>query len=359
MRILDRYVARRFIGPFLFGLGVFALLMFLGNLFDNMNRLTSSKAPAGILAEWLLLQLPYWAIRIIPMASLLAALFAVTEFVRSGEFIAVQASGLEARRFFRPLLWMGLLITGLSFAAQELVLPYCFSRSEHLMRDRIHPTWEWDKYIDTVLVAGADRLISSDEFIVKAGTMERPVYDQYDARGLIRQLDAEWARWDPAQAAWIFERGVERSFGPKGDVSDEKPFTTLISDLKTSPKKLRPRERRPDSMSFLETRRYVEHLRSLGQPTRRMLTGMHAKLAYPFANLILCALGIPLALMLRRAPKPVSFGVALVLSFLYMWVIELGWYLGKAGRLPPPVAAWMANVIFGGLSVVLYRRTRV
>ncbi len=86
---------------------------------------------------------------------------------------------------------------------------------------------------------------------------------------------------------------------------------------------------------------------------------MHAKLAYPFASLILCALGVPLALRLRRAPRPVSFAVALVLSFLYMWVIELGWYLGKAGRLPPPVAAWMANAAFGALAVVLYRRTRI
>jgi lipopolysaccharide export system permease protein len=358
MKLFTRYLALRFIGPFLFGLGVFAVLIFLGDMFDKMNKLTRSTAPALVILEYLFLQLPYWGIRIVPMATLLAALFAVSSFVRSGEFIAVQSAGFESRRFFRPLLWLSLLIAVFSFAAQETVLPAAYSRARTLWTERIHPEWEWDKYQDVLLPIGLNRSISADEFRVKDGALDRPVLDDYDTRGLVRQIDAVAAKWDATRGFWVFTDGIERHFAG-GVVAKERAFTEWVSDLAVPPKKLRPRDKSPDAMSFLEARRHVARMRDRGQPTHRLRTGMHAKLAYPFTNLILCALGVAIALRMRHANKPAAFALALAVSFVYIWFIEMGWYLGKAGRMPPLAAAWMANIVFGVLAATVYRRTVV
>ena len=42
---------------------------FLGDTFDKMNYIAKSKAPLGIILECLWLGVPYWAIRVIPMAT--------------------------------------------------------------------------------------------------------------------------------------------------------------------------------------------------------------------------------------------------------------------------------------------------
>ena len=81
-----------------------------------------------------------------------------------------------------------------------------------------------------------------------------------------------------------------------------------------------------------------------------------AKVAYPFTNLIICALGIPIALRLRKSSRVVAFCAALGLSFLFLWMMEIGRTLGVSGRLPPLAAAWLANAGFGALSVFLIRR---
>ena len=47
MRIFTRYMAGRFIGPFFFGLGLFALIIVLGHLFDKMNKLISQAVVHG------------------------------------------------------------------------------------------------------------------------------------------------------------------------------------------------------------------------------------------------------------------------------------------------------------------------
>ena len=146
VRLLDRYLAVRFLKPFLFGMGVFAVLIFLVDIFDKMPRLLRSPAPLWLIMEYLWLEVPYWSVRTIPMATMLATLFAVTGFVRSGEWLAVQSAGFEPRRVFRPLLAMAAAVTLVSFAAQETVLPACYARAQRLWRERIHPEWEWDIY---------------------------------------------------------------------------------------------------------------------------------------------------------------------------------------------------------------------
>ncbi|MFH2202028.1 MAG: LptF/LptG family permease [Elusimicrobiota bacterium] len=355
MRIFTRYIAGKFLGPFLYGLGVFALLVFLGDLFDKMHKVATSSAGPEVIIEYLLLQMPYWTIRIIPMATLLAALFAVSGFVRSGEFVAVQAAGFRVGGFFRPLLWFSLLIALCGFVAQETIQPASYSRAQRLWRFEIHP--ERGAHRDAVYVIGQDRMLSAGQFLTQEGRMDRVVLDIYSRRGLRTQLDARRAHWDAARGVWVFADGVERRFDPvTGAVGAERAFVRQDSGLRTPPQLLKPSAQSPDTMSFFQIREYVARLRALGRPTHRALTGMHAKLAYPFTNLVLCALGIAVALRLRRVSRPVVFGAALVMSFFYIWLIEMGWYMGKAGRIPPLAAAWLANICFGALAVWMYRR---
>ncbi|MFA5139682.1 MAG: LptF/LptG family permease [Elusimicrobiota bacterium] len=356
MRIFTRYVAARFLGPFLFGLGLFALLVFLGDLFDKLNRIITSPASAGVIARYLFLQAPTWAVRVVPMATLLAVLFSVSAMARSGEFVAVLAAGVPAKSFFRPLLWLSLAVAGLAFAAQETLLPACFRGAQRLWKEQVNPEWEWDKFEDVVMTVSPDRLVSATQFVVKEGVMKRPVLDDYSGHGLLRQLDAAEARWDASKGGWVFLKGVERAFDARGGVLRETPFESLDTDLNVPPKALRPTHQKPDEMSLAETWRFVRHLRSVGQPTHRARTALHAKLAYPFTNLILCSLAVPLALRLRGSSKAVAFGAALGVGFVYLWAMQMGQTLGETGRVPPVLAAWMANLAFGAAGLLSYRK---
>ena len=357
MRLFTRYMARRFIEPFLVGLALFALLIFLGDMFDRMGALVKSPARLTTIVQYLWLEVPYWSIRVIPMATLLATLIALTGFVQSGEWIAVQACGFETKDFWKPILWCSLGVTLFSFAAQETILPACYRRAQKLWRDQIHPEWEWDKYSDIALIGEPGEFIQAKLFLPKQGRMERPVLERVSGRGVESQLDAQYALWDAARGRWMFYDGVERRFDP-GSVR-EKVFSKQESDLAVPPRNLIPRARNPDEMSLREMRAYAERIQHLGLSTRELRVAACSKLAYPFANLVICALGIPVALKLRRAGKAVTFFTALSLSFFYLWVIELSRALGNSGALAPATAAWAANVIFGACAALLLRRSEV
>lgn len=358
MNIFSKYMAMKFLKPFLYGLGLFAILIFMGDLFDKLPRLLKSAAPFPIILEYLWLEVPYWATRVIPLATLLATLIAVGGLVGTGEWAAIQAAGFETKAFLRPLLWMALGVTLFSFLVQETVLPACFSRAQKLWRDRIHPEWEWDKYPDVILSGGKGQFITARNFFPKEGRMERPVMDYYLGGRLERQLDASEATWDALAGVWVFKDGIERFFTP-GETPREKPFKSLATDLDTAPLVLIPRRKNPDEMSLRETRRYLKQVRFIGASPREAETALHSKISYPFANLILCALGMPIALRLRRSHRAMTASVALGVGLLYVWLMEMSKTLGVAGRVTPPVAAWAPHVLFAGVAAWFHHRTEL
>ncbi len=351
IRIFSRYMASRFFKPFAFGLCVFALLVFLGDMFDHMNALAKSHATMVVILEYLWLEVPYWTIRVIPMATLLATLYALTGFVQSGEWIAAQASGFESKYFWRPVLACSLAVTAISFLAQETVLPLCYRHARILWQERIHPEWEWDKYYDIALIGGPDQFISAKMFQPKEGLMVRPLLEKVGKEGVESQLDAKKATWDGSR--WVFYDGVARDFSP-GKLT-QKPFDRQDSDLTVPPRNLIPRASNPDEMSYRELKQYSERVGHLGIPPRQFEIAVDAKLAAPFTNFVICALGIPIALRLQRASKIINFCAALGLSSVYLFVSEIAKTLGGGGELPPLAAAWLPNILFAGVAFYLIR----
>ncbi|MBI4375799.1 MAG: LptF/LptG family permease [Elusimicrobia bacterium] len=348
MKIFSWYMAKRFFKPFLYGLGLFAILIFLGDMLNRMNALMRSKASLWIILQYLWLEVPYWTVRVIPMATLLATLVAVTGLIRSGEWIAAQASGFEPRDFWRPLLWCAVAITLISFIAQETVLPACYQRAQRLWQEQIAPRWEYTKKVDFALMCGPGQFIRAKFFFPKDGRMERPILEIVRLSGIERQLDAKLALWDAGLGVWVFYDGVERRFEREAIV--EKPFSELRSELAISPRQLATNPKKPEEMSLGELRRHSRLVARLGLPTRPVQVAVHDKIAYPFTNLVICALGIPLAMRLRQAGRVLSFSAALILSFLYLWFIEVGRALGQSGSFPPWVAAWIPNLAFGAVA---------
>lgn len=352
--IFSRYMARRFFKPFFFGLALFALLIFLGDMFDKMNYLIKTPASLGTIFLYLWLEVPYWTIRVFPMATLLATLVALTGFVQSGEWIAVQSCGFRTRDFWRPLLLCGLAVSLLAFAGQETILPVCYRRARRLWQDRIHPEWQWEVFSDVSLIGAPGEFIETHLFVPKDGRLDRPVLERVGKRGVEYQLDAKEAHWDQGRDRWVFQDGVERVFGKDG--VKQTPFKTKVSDLSVPPRSLIPRTKDPDEMSISELRDYMRRSAHLGVSRRELEVAAASKFAYPFTNLVICALGIPIALRLRRSAKILSFCVALGLSFLYLWFIEIGHALGMGGGMSPMLAAWTPNALFAGVAGYLILR---
>jgi lipopolysaccharide export system permease protein len=86
---------------------------------------------------------------------------------------------------------------------------------------------------------------------------------------------------------------------------------------------------------------------------------MHASFSFPFISVLMAFLGIPLALLKERGGSitlAVAFGI--LISFAYWEVFSICLDFGKAGALPPFLAAWLGNFIFALVGVYLFLSVR-
>lgn len=359
--ILARYVVRQFFKPFFFGVAVFSLIIFLANLFDHLRVLMQSDTSFYWIFQYLWLEVPLWVMKVLPVATLLATLFTIGGFIVSGEWLALQASGFKPLDFLKPLFACALAVTALSFAVQELVVPYCYNRSRTIYQEKIKkvPPSRRTQWSNVLLSGGPGDILMAQFFDAEKGLMKRVVLDSYEDNFLTEQVDALEASWDTGTRRWVFSRGVLRKFDPETGKVREKPFEEYPSALTLAPSQLKPQEKKVDEMTLNEIRKTLSRLKRLELSTREAWVALHVKLAYPFANVIVCALGIPFALKTKKHSRSYNFAAALAISFLYWWVLSVGQALGNEGYLPAGLGAWLANILFAAASLALLRKSSV
>ncbi|MFH1619163.1 MAG: LptF/LptG family permease [bacterium] len=352
MKIFPRYIASQFWGPFLFGLGIFAVLVFLADTFEHLNTFMKSQAEVGAVLKYLLLRIPYWTLKVVPVATLLAVLFSLSGLVHTGEWKAGLAGGYRPPDMLLPIAVCSLIITAGTFLFQEAVIPPLHFKAEKIYYRDIKKSEDWRhlEQENVTLSAGGNRFISAHGFNAREGTMNRVVMDVYKNGRLARQLDALSARWDTSIKSWFFLNGVERLFQENGGV-EEKTFESRVSDLGVAPGNLVLDTSSLEELTARQTLRRLRRLRKLGASNIRERVMFHTKLSFPFSNLVMCLLGIPFALLVRKSSHALNFTAAVVAAFVFWWVTSIGQAAGESGLLSAPVAAWGPIAIFAAAGV--------
>ena len=82
------------------------------------------------------------------------------------------------------------------------------------------------------------------------------------------------------------------------------------------------------------------------------------KLAIPFATLVVILFGAPLATSSRLGGTALGVGISLGTVLFYILMLKVSAAFGEIGALSPVVAAWLPNVVFLGVGVILLVRVR-
>jgi len=358
MGIFYRYIASKFWPPFFFGMGIFAVLVFLGDMFDRLNQISRSSASMLVIIQYFLYTIPYWTLVITPVAILLAALFALSEMVNSGEWIGALASGYHPRQVLMPIVGCAVLVSCVNFALQETVSPRLHLRADTIFQRDIRGRKDWQHTVkqNVAIKAGPGMILSASLFDSGAGEMEKVVLDVASKGRIAIQANAVRAVWDAGHQTWVFEKGVRRIFTAQGEIKEEK-FDRWDAPVSIGPKRLVVEKAEAEDMAISDLLRRIENLKKTNSPVTKERVYLQSKLAAPFNSIIICLLGIPFVMKVRRANRMVHFASALVITFVFWWVISIFQTAGEAAMVSPYTAAWAPVFIFGLISVVGIRLT--
>jgi len=361
MRILTRYITEEFLKFLGYSLLSFTLLYIIVDLFEKIDRFIDKKISLLILLRYYLYQVPYIAILTLPVAVLLATLFAVGLLARHNELVAMKSSGLSLYRILSPLFSLGLLISLLALICGELVIPPMNRLKASLERKEIEkrPPIDFSQRHNLYYCGTKGRMYYIKFFDGRENRMrDLVIYEFTPQSTLLKRIDAQQAIW--LGNHWVFQNGVLRQFEENGEERPPLHFDKLeLPDLEETPADFTKQEKDPEEMGFFELREYIGRIKRSGGESTREMVDLFLKISFPFANFIILLFGASLSSYVRRSGTFFGVGVSLFICFLYWGFLQTGRSLGHHGNLSPLLAAWLPNLLFGVAGVIfLYRAGR-
>ncbi|KAF0127119.1 MAG: permease YjgP/YjgQ family protein [Elusimicrobia bacterium] len=357
-KVFFRYVASLFWGPFAFGLGVFLALIMFGTAFDKLAVFSRNDAGAGLFLSYIALHSPYFAARVIPMATLMAALFALGDLMSRGEWKAGLAGGYRPAQMLAPLLACSLGAAALHLAVQELLVPPAYMKAQELYYEDLRGSRDWRRLVqrDVSFSVGGGVFLSARVFDGGAGRMEKVSADFYRDRELIGEIAAESAVWDPGRLRWVFNGASVTEYLPSGPAVSSR--AEHLSEISLPPGSMVIDKLVPEGISMRGLLLRVKRLRFIGAPAAEEMTVFWGKLAAPLANPVMALLGAAVVLLLGSHGKLFNLGIAIGSGFLLWAAMMFGQSAGQVEMVGPLTAAFGPLLVFLALGIWGLRRAR-
>jgi LPS export ABC transporter permease LptG len=373
MSILDRYVFRSFIEPFLMCLVGFIGIWFIIDLADNFNDFLEFHASFRQIRDYYIIQVPQAAILSMPVCLMLALLFTLSRMSRTNEIISQLAAGRSVLRVLVPLIGVGVAATAVCLWLEWERAPHGESNKKNAM-NQIKRGKKVGEVEPVLAHLFRDRLNNRTWFVKKLRTegenrnrLDGVHVTQQDADGRItKKWYASTATYDPETKTWKLEKGMVVTFTPDGQIDTREMFPRpklvylLIKDWSETPWRVASSELDPAALGVEELRDY---LRFNADFPAVQLAPYKATLSDRFALPIECLIAIfiaaPLGIVFNRRGVIGAVTGALVLLVLMIMSHYFFVMLGKGMRVRPFVSPWIPNIVLGivGMILLWYRST--
>ena len=346
MSILNRYISREFLKIFLLSISAFVVIYLMVDVLENINDFIKHGVPFSATVEFFIFKIPLIMLQVAPVATLLSSIVTLGILSKNSEIIAITASGVSIYRIIAPVIVISMLVSIGSLVGNESILPYTNQRVKYIEStglEKKNPRGSFKQ--NRILYRSNSSIYNINVFDPQKNTLKGITIYYFDKDfNLIRRIDANTARW--INKKWYFYDVSSRSFDNGGEVGMERWHEKIIS-IPETPDDFKTVEKSADEMSYSELKSYIKKIEAEGYDATKYLVDMHAKLAFPFVDIIMPLFGISFALRTGRGRGIISgIGISIIISFGYWVILSIALSLGHNGTLPPIVSAWISNFIF-------------
>ncbi len=357
--ILDDYVLRGFTLYLAMIVAAFLMLLLVFTLFELLSDILRNQVSPLTVGEYLLNVVPYFLYNTTPLSMLLAVLVTFGLLQRSNEITAIKATGISLYRVIVPVLIAATLVAGVLFLSDQLYLPYTNKRQDAL-RNRIK-----GKPAQTYLRPDRKWIFGqhSDIYYYQFFDPDRDVFGgvsvfQFDPHTfqITHRITADRAHWSNSMGRWVYEQGWERSLSGAAIENYRRFDVATYPELAEAPAYFKKEIKQSSEMSYDELRNYIHDLEQSGFDVVRLRVQLQKKIAYPLITLVMAILAIPFALSAGKRSALAAVATAIGIGVVYWTISGLFEAMGNLSQLPPAVAAWSPDLVFGFIGGYLILR---
>lgn len=360
-QILDRYILRDWLFFFLVLLAAFIGIYVIFDFFQLLGDVIRNHIRARVVVDYYRFLVPQVVYLMLPLSVLIATLVNFGLLSKRNELTAIKSAGISLYRISVPVLVAAACLSAGMFLLEDRYLPQMNQRQDAL-RNRIkgkpaqttyRPDRQW-------IFGQSSRIYNYRFFDPDRNVFANLSVFEFDPQTfrMTRRIYAARAFWEPPIRGWLLENGWIRTLD--GDrVTSYMPFSVATLNELAEPPAYFKKEVKPSAqMSALELARYISELSQSGFDVVRLSVQLYRKFSFPLMAFVVALIGIPFAVTTgsKGALSGIATGIGIAIA--YWSISSLFEAMGNLSQLPPIVAAWSPDVLFGLGGVYLLLRVR-
>ena len=163
--------------------------------------------------------------------------------------------------------------------------------------------------------------------------------------------------WDEKKKNFVISNYLEKRIG-KNDEEILSNGDTKTQSFKHSPEELFPNELLGQNKTTPDLIKFIAREREKGNSNiNNYLNELHQRTAMPFSIIILTFLALSLSSQKKRGGLGMNLALGIGLAFIFVFSFEvLKVVAAENNSIPPLLAMWLPNIVFGGLAYYLYMK---
>ncbi len=355
IKILDKYIVKKFLGTFFFALGLIIAIAIVFDISEKIDDFLEREAPLhAIVFDYYLNFIPYFGNLFSPLFIFIAVIYFTSRMAGNTEIVAILGSGVSFARLLRPYMVAAAILAGISLYLNNYVIPHSNKeRIDFESRYIKNPFVYKNRHVHRQISPGQFIYFESYNNIDKVGYQFS--FEKFDKGKLVYKLLSERILWDSIRSRWTVENYFIRQInGEQESIRSGYRMDTIFA--------FHPNEfsKRVDYIETMDTptlNDYIEKERLRGSENiPYYLVERYRRTSFPFATFVLTLIGVSLSSRKVRGGIGMQIGIGILLSFTYIMFMQVSTTFATNGDMPPLLAVWIPNFIFLGIAAFFLRK---
>ncbi len=367
LKILDRYIIRKFLSTFFFMLGVIMVLATVFDLAEKLSDFLKNEATLKeVVFDYYVNFIIFYGNMFSSMIIFISVIWFTSKMAQDTEIIPIWNSGKPFSRFIRPYMIAATILTVIALLFNHFIIP---------KSNKVRLAFEEKYYRNMMYVEDyhaefpGNQVVYFTSYMAESDVIENFVMEQWNDEGQLEYfIKAARAKNVENSNKWILFDYYERTItDPEDHVRKITNLDSVRRDIISEGMKkdtvfqftigeMATRENIAEAMTYFELKEFIDREKRKGNSMVPMYeVELYQRTSYPFASYVLTIIGIAVSSTKKRGGVGISIAIGLGIIFIYIFAMKVTTVAAMNVGFSPYLAVWIPNVLFAGIAYVMYR----
>ena len=336
---------------------VMMLLLFIPiaitvNIAEKIDKMLANEVPFKEIALYYVDFTIYFANLLFPLFLFLSVIWFTSKLANNTEIVAFLSSGVSFGRFLRPYLIGATIVAIFSMFLGMYLAPKASKGYNEFGYKYLKGNKKDKETVNLFRQINDDEIIYVSNFNPKDKRGSNFTLEHFDDNKLEYRISAQSITYQEEDSTYKMINYVKRIIGKDNDIilNERRKDTIFTFDLED----LTPVTYIAETLNYKELSSFIEKEESRGSSNiNRYKVVKYKKWSLPVSVFILTIIALAVSSKKRRGGMGANLALGIGIAMVYVFFDKVFGVMAEQSDLPPVIAVWFPNMVFGTLAVYL------